>query len=178
MSVPVSTQPNAEPPAGSFDELKPACQVLILHDRYPAYLHAANLCRRLMDRFATDLDFGIKSWNIFELADPDCARHAARTAAAADIVMLAMIDPRTHPELDRWLAFDFTNRLQPDGLLAVLLDAPSHPSALIDQFLQRFGQAAVRLGMDFLSVSPVNTLPGLEIPPESDASSQDFPLAP
>ena len=45
-----------------------------------------------MERFASELDFDIKCWNFIELADPNCARHAAKTASSADIILVFHAD--------------------------------------------------------------------------------------
>jgi len=105
--------PTSKTGAASFEELKPVCQILILHEDFTAYSRAVEVCRRVMERFASELDFDIKCWNFIELADPHCARHAAKSAGASDIILLSMDTAETTTELDRWLADSFTARFRP-----------------------------------------------------------------
>jgi len=85
--------PTSKTGAASFEELKPVCQILILHEDFTAYSRAVEVCRRVMERFASELDFDIKCWNFIELADPHCARHAAKSAGASDIILLSPPKP-------------------------------------------------------------------------------------
>src|SRR5580704_4762993 len=110
--------------AASFEELKPACQVLILHEDFPAYTRAVEVCRRVMERFADELDFDIKCWNFIELADPNCARHAAKTAGTADVVLLSLSTAQPAIELGRWLDASFISRFKDDGALVLVLNNP------------------------------------------------------
>jgi len=138
--------------AASFEELKPACQVLILHEDFSAYTRAVELCRRVMERFASEMDFDIKCWNFIELADPNCARHAAKTAAAADIILLSMQTVLPPVELDRWLDFFFASRFKTEGVLALVLNRQDSLAGEQAKLLQRLQQLAGRLGMDFISL--------------------------
>ena len=151
--------------AASFEELKPACQILILHEDFSAYARAVEVCRRIMEQFASELDFDIKCWNFIELADPNCARHAAKTAGTADIILLSMLTTRLPMELDRWLDFSFTSRFRKEGVLALILDAQDSPPLELRKILARLKQLAGRLGIDFISLHPgddaavINRLP-------------------
>jgi hypothetical protein len=136
--------------AASFEELKPACQVLILHEDFSAYTRAVELCRRVMEQFASEMDFDIKCWNFIELADPNCARHAAKTAGAADIILLSMQTVQPPVELDRWLDFFFASRFKTEGVLALVLNRQDSPAGEQEKLLQRLQQLAGRLGMDFI----------------------------
>lgn len=138
--------------AASFEELKPVCQVLILHEDFPAYSHAVEICRGVMERFASELDFNIKCWSFIELADPNCARHAGKTAGAADIILLSTRADVIPTEVERWLDAFFATRFRPDGILALLTNARSMagPPALAG----RLEKLATRFGMDFLSLLP------------------------
>jgi hypothetical protein len=159
--------------AASFEELKPACQILILHEDFPAYAQAVEVCRRVMERFASELDFDIKCWNFIELADPNCARHAAKTAGAADIILLAMQTARLPVELDRWLDFSFNARFRNEGVLALILDAQDSPPMELQKLSDRLNHLTGRLGIDFISLRPgddaavINRLPAtLSMPRE------------
>jgi hypothetical protein len=136
--------------AASFEELKPACQILILHEDFPAYTRAVEVCRRIMEQFASELDFDVKCWNFIELADPNCARHAAKTAGVADIILLSMQTPGLPPAFDRWLEDFFAARSRADGALALVLNQPDSSLAALEKLLGRLQQLAGRLGMDFV----------------------------
>jgi len=138
--------------AASFEELKPACQVLILHEDFSAYTRAVEICRRVMERFASEMDFDIKCWNFIELADVNCARHAAKTAGAADIILLSMLTPQPPAELDRWLDFFFASRFKTEGVLALVLNSLNIPPGEEAKLSQRLEQLAERLDMDFISL--------------------------
>jgi hypothetical protein len=140
--------------AASFEELKPACQVLVLHEDFSAYTRAVEMCRRVMERFASEMDFDIKCWNFIELADPNCARHAAKTAGAADVILLSMRTARPAVELERWLDFFFAARFKTEGVLALVLDSPNTPPQEEKRLVERLEQLAGRLGMDFISLPP------------------------
>jgi hypothetical protein len=151
--------------AASFEELKPACLILILCEDFPAYSRAVELCRRVMERFAAELDFDIKCWNFIELADPNSARHAAKTAGAADIILLSMQTTRSPVELDRWLDFYFTSRFRAEGVLALLLNHRDNPPLELEKLLLRLEQLAGRLNLDFLSLFPGDEAPAIHVPP-------------
>jgi hypothetical protein len=140
--------------AASFEELKPACQVLILHEDFDAYSQAVEVCRPVMEHFADAVDFNFKCWNFIELSDPRCARHAAKTAGLADIIFLSIRSFQIPAELDRWLASHLTGRHRKDGVL-VLVSKPGDikPPAL-EKLRGRLEPLAARLHMDFLSVPP------------------------
>jgi hypothetical protein len=150
--------------AASFEELKPVCQILILHEDFSAYSRAVEVCRRLMERFASELDFDIKCWNFIELADPNCARHAAKSAGAADIVLLSLCTAGTTADLDRWLANSFTARFRTEGVLALVLQDPAPPPLARGKLSLKLQMMARRLGMDFLL-----------LPPGDDGSLPDLP---
>jgi hypothetical protein len=151
--------------AASFEELKPACQILILCEDFPAYSRAVELCRRIMERFAAELDFEVKCWNFIELADPNSARHAAKIAGAADILLLAMQTIRLPVELDRWLDFFFTSRFRAAGVLALVLNHRDHPPLELEKLLLRLEQLAGRLDLDFISLFPVDDASAIQMPP-------------
>jgi hypothetical protein len=154
------------PPKGaaSFEELRPACQVLILHEDFSAYTHAVEVCRRVMERFASELDFNIKCWNFIELADPNCARHAAKSAAAADIILLSVHGAHLSPEIDYWLNSFFAARYRADGVLALLLDSPAPSPSRGEELTERLQQLAARLGLDFISLLPGDDAAVLNLP--------------
>jgi hypothetical protein len=138
--------------AASFEELKPACQVLILHEDFSAYSRAVEVCRRVMERFASELDFDIKCWNFIELADPNCARHAAKTASTADIILMSVRTAPLPVEIERWLDSFFATRFQTDGVLALVINGPNGLPFGREELVARLDQLASRLGMDFLSL--------------------------
>lgn len=163
--------------AASFEELKPACQILILHEDFPAYSRAVELCRRIMARFADELDFDIKCWSLIELADPNSARHAAKTAGAADVILLSVQRTRLPPEFDRWLDAFFIARFKDDGLLALVLNQPSRPLLEIAELCARLKQLAERRDMDFISMSPVAEASTIPVPATTMAQSDMLPVA-
>jgi hypothetical protein len=140
-----------------------SCQILILHEDFSAYSRAVEVCRGIMDRSGNETDFEIKCWNFLDLADSACARHAARAAGMADIILLSLRTTQSTAELDRWLDFFFTVRFKVGGLLAVL-NAAHGPAPALDQLIMRFGQCAGRLGMDFIPVQPGDAATELSIP--------------
>lgn len=140
--------------AASFEEGKPACQILILHEDFSTYSHAVEICRQVMERFANELDFDVKCWNFIELADPNCARHAAKTAGGADVILLSLGTPQLPVELDRWLDAFFISRFRPDGTLALVLNTPDRPHPAAEKLVSRLKQLAGRLGLDFISLLP------------------------
>ena len=146
--------PTSKTGAASFEELKPVCQILILHEDFTAYSRAVEVCRRVMERFASELDFDIKCWNFIELADPPCARHAAKSAGASDIILLSMDTAETTTELDRWLADSFTARFRPEGVLALVLNHPAGPPSARQKLIGGLESRARRLGLDFLCLPP------------------------
>jgi len=146
--------PTSKTGAASFEELKPVCQILILHEDFTAYSRAVEVCRRVMERFASELDFDIKCGNFIELADPPCARHAAKSAGASDIILLSMDTAETTTELDRWLADSFTARFRPEGVLALVLNHPAGPPSARQKLIGGLESRARRLGLDFLCLPP------------------------
>jgi hypothetical protein len=162
--------------AASFEELKPACQILILHEDFPAYTRAVEVCRRIMEQFANALDFDIKCWNFIELADPNCARHAAKTAGAADIILLSMQTPGLPSVLDRWLDVFFAARFRSDGALALVLNEPACSPEALEALLARLEQLAGRLGMDFVPLLPGHTAAVMDILPTEDWPATVMPL--
>jgi hypothetical protein len=140
--------------AARFEPSKQACQVLILHEDFPAYGRAVEVCRRIMERFASELDFDIKCWNFIELADPNCARHAAKTAGAADVILLSMHTAHLSATVERWLEESFATRFTPEGVLALVLASLHGPPAGFDQLAPRLERLAARLGLDFISLLP------------------------
>jgi hypothetical protein len=146
--------PTSKTGAASFEELKPVCQILILHEDFTAYSRAVEVCRRVMERFASELDFDIKCWNFIELADPNCARHAAKSAGASDVILLSMGAARPNAELDRWLADSFTARFRPEGVLALVLNEPESPPPAREKLMGVLATRARRLGLDFLCLPP------------------------
>jgi hypothetical protein len=159
--------------AASLEGIKAACQILILHEDYSAYSRAVEVCRRVMDQFANELDFDIKCWSSIELADFSCARHAAKTAATADIVLLSMSTGHLPVQIERWLDSFFATRFRADGLLALLLNPLDSAPLEAKKLSQRLEQLTERLGMDFLVLHPdndalvVDLLPAITLPPEA-----------
>lgn len=139
--------------AASFENLKPACQILILHEDFPCYSFAVEICRSVMERFSSELDFDIKCWNFIELADPNCARHAAKTAGGADLVLVSMRDACPPLEFDRWLDFFFIARFKTGGMLALALNTSENAPSAVEKLELRLKQMAERLGMDFVSLA-------------------------
>jgi hypothetical protein len=162
---------NGTPERGgaSFESLKPVCQILILHEDFSAYTRAVEVSRGVMEHFGSELDFDIKCWNFIELADAGCARHAAKTAAAADIVLISTRAPVFPVKFIRWLDFDFVTRFRPDGVLALVLDAPTGPALVLEQARHRLEQLAGRLGMDFISLLPGDSATRIHLPPSAPA---------
>lgn len=156
--------------AASFEELKPACQILILHEDFSAYTRAVEVCRRVMEQFASELDFDVKCWNFIELGDPNCARHAAKTAGVADIILLSLQTPRLAAELDRWLDAFPAVRFNDEGALALVLSNVGGSPEALEKLLLRMEQLAGRLGMDFVPLflgheAAVVDVPPVEAPP-------------
>lgn len=134
--------------AASFEELKPVCQVLILHEDYPAYGRAVEACRQMMEQHAAELDFGIKCWNFIELADPNCALHAAKSAAIADVIVFALKSAILPIELERWLSAMALHRGRKQGILGLM---PGSPKGMTsgETTAARLRALAGHLGLDF-----------------------------
>ena len=139
--------------AASFKELKPACEVLILHEDASSYSCAVEVCRRLMERFSSELDFGIKCWNIIELADPNCARHAAKTAGVANIILISVTTPFLPLELERWLDYYFVSRFRPAGSFVLVLNSPEDRERALEKCTTQLERSAQKLGMDFIPLA-------------------------
>jgi hypothetical protein len=137
--------------AASFEDLKPVCPILILHEDFPAYTQAVEVCRLMMEQFASELEFDIKCWNFIELGDPNCARHVAKSAGMADIILLSTRSVELPVELDRWLDTS-VERFKPDGLLALLVNTPPVATPEAHPLRQRLEQWTRRQGMDFISL--------------------------
>lgn len=137
-------------PEGRPGQPKPACQILILHEDFAAYTQAVEVCRRLMEQFAAELDFNIKCWNFIELTEPNCARHAAKTAAVADILLLSLRTAELPPVFERWLENFFILRSAPDGALALVVNNSENRATSLATVLARLEQMAGLLGMDFV----------------------------
>lgn len=155
--------------AASFGTLKPVCQILILHEDFSAYTRAVEISRGIMEHFASELEFDIRCWNFIELADANCARHAAKTAASADIVLISTRASAFPVEFIRWLDIYFVTRFQPDGVLALVMDAPIHAALVLEQARHRMEQLAGRLGMDFISLLPGDSVTRFHLPPSAPA---------
>ena len=130
------------------------CQILILCEDFAAYERAVETCRRVMDRFAGEVDFHFKCWDFIELADADCARSATKTASSADIILLTMHGMDLPPVLDEWLATIPAIRFRAEGAL-VLIGDEAGSRAASGKLLARLEQLAGRVGMDFLPFAPV-----------------------
>jgi hypothetical protein len=140
--------------AASFEELKPLCEVLILHEDASSYSCAVEVCRKLMERFSSELDFGVKCWNVIELAVPNCARHAAKTAGAANIILISVSTSFLPLELERWLDYYFISRFRPDGALVLVLNSSKDSELALEKCTQQLERSAQKLGMDFISLFP------------------------
>jgi hypothetical protein len=138
--------------AASFEELKPVCQVLILHEDFPAYARAVEACRQMMERHACELDFSIKCWNFIELADPNCGLHAAKSAATADVIVFALRAATLPIELERWLSAMALNRSRQPGVLGVMPGGREWRS--LGGAATRLRALAARLGLDFQLLPP------------------------
>ena len=139
--------------AAGFENLKPACQILILHEDFACYSFAVEICRSVMDRFSSELDFDIKCWNFIELADPNCARHAAKTAGGADMVLVSMRAACPPLEFDRWLDFYFIARFKTGGILTLVLNTSDNAPSAVEKLELRLKQMTERLDMDFISLA-------------------------
>jgi len=150
--------------AASFEELKPACQLLILHEDFSTYTSAVEVCRRVMQRFGSELDFDIKCWNFIELADHNCARHAAKTAAGADIILLSLASLHLPRELDDWLHHFFISRHRAEGVLALILNSSHGPALETKKIHTRLQHLTRRLRMDFVSLFPGDDANAINVP--------------
>jgi hypothetical protein len=145
---------NRKKSAASFEEMKPVCQVLILHEDFPCYSHAVGVCHRLMERFASELDFSIKCWSFIELADPNCARHAAKNASCADIILFAVGTVGVPAEVERWLRSVSDTRVPADGVVGLIVNNPGGRLPPPEALIGRLEDLALRLRMDFKLLLP------------------------
>jgi len=142
----VAIHPNAN--AGL--EAKPACGILILHEDLSGYTLAAEVCRRVMDRFGGELEFNIKCWNFVALSDDNCARHAARAASAAEIILLALPSAEVPSEFEVWHAKHLPDGVKSGGALALVLNERGASPVSLERLLLRLHRVAARLGWDFI----------------------------
>lgn len=138
----------------SLTEAPKECQILILCEDFAAYERATEVCRRMIDRFAGDMDFDFKCWNFIELAEPDCARGAMKIASNADIILLAMHGMKFPPVLDGWLASLPATRFRAEGALVLVGDRLGGSSPEEWLLLTRLEKLADRVGMDFVPLTP------------------------
>jgi len=167
--------------AARRDEPDAACRVLILHEDFPTYSRAVEVCRRVMAEFADDLDFEVQCCSCVELADADCARHTAKVAGAADVILVSLQAAHVPEELDDWLDHCFQTRFKADGVLALVLDNTDVPTRALEHTVLRLNLLAGRLGMDFVSLlaSEEITPPETPLPRwESLAGSREIPEQP
>ena len=154
--------------AAGFEEMKPVCRVLILHDNLAAYGRAAAVCRHVMDQFAREFEFDVKCWNFVELADADCARHAAKSAGAADIILLSLATSALPADFEGWLDAFFPIRSKANGALTLVLDEADGSAAALEKLLLRLHLLAGQLGMDFVPLLAENEAAVVEILPVQD----------
>jgi hypothetical protein len=136
--------------AVSFWEPKAATRILILHEDFPAYTRAVETCERLLEQFAGELDFDLKTWSCDELTEPDCATRVARLAGAADIILLSLAATETPAALERWLQGHFLSRQKADGALVLILEDTDGSPPVLEALLLRLNRLASRLDMDFI----------------------------
>ncbi|HEX9047186.1 MAG TPA: hypothetical protein VF988_09190 [Verrucomicrobiae bacterium] len=162
---------NHQSQGAKADELVANCRILVLHEDYTTHTHALDLCRHVTEHFADDLEFEVKCWSVVELADVGCARLAAKSAAAADIVLLSLRTVELPEQLTAWLDRHFVARFKAEGMLALVVDrAEGTQAALVETQLQ-LHRLAERVGMNFFSFLPdrpaataSHSLPGLQPP--------------
>ena len=140
-------------------EPEAVCRILILHEAFPAYIRAVEVCRRVMKQLGGELDFDVKCWSFIELTDASCARHAAKTARGADIILLALQTGGVPEELEQWVKQCVMTRSKDDGLLALLVEELDGSSAALEQTFLRMNDWAARLGVDFVTMFPDETAP-------------------
>ncbi len=150
--------------AASFDESRRTCQILILNEDFASYNRAVEVCRQVMDRFGNHVDFDVRCWSAIELADSTCARHAARTAGVADLILLSVRTAELPGTLDQWLDFSLASRSRADGVLALVVNALDAPAVALEGLSRRLEQVAIRLGMGFLVVLPGDAAEFINLP--------------
>ena len=141
-------QPEAE--SATFSR---TCQILILCEDFAAYQRAADVCWRILVQLADDLDFSFHCWKFYELADPECAPAALRSAKNSDIILLSLHQPDLPHLAEEWLEALAGHRVHPQGVLALVLNEPAHSPEAVTQLAERLEHSARKLGMDFLSMA-------------------------
>lgn len=149
-------------------EASRTCQILILCEDMQAYEQARDVCWRILVQLADDLDFTFNCWNFYELSDSNCAHNVLRSAKASDVILLSMREAALPAAAGECLEALAGQRLRAEGLLALVLNEPSHSPAAVERLVERLAQAARKLGMDFLSMVP---------PPRASEPRED-PLMP
>lgn len=133
-------------------EASRTCQILILCEDMKAYEQARDVCWRILVQLADDLDFSFNCWNFYELSDANCAHNAIRSAKSSDVILLSMHQAALPAATGECLEALAGQRLRAEGLLALVLNEPSHSPAAVERLVRRLEQAAQKLGMDFLSM--------------------------
>jgi len=141
-------------------EFSEACQVFIVCEDLITYKQAAVVCERLLNQFHTDMDFGFNCWKLNELADPACARSAAKIAQMADIILLALRDDPLSPVLKAWLKTLPPERRPKQGVLALVTGGSRNLPSNLDGIATQLQKTATLLGRDFLTLDNV-PLPAL-----------------
>ena len=136
------------------EEPESVCRILILHEAFSAYTRATDVCRRVMEQLAGELDFDIKCWSFTELADATCARQAAKMANAADVILLALQTGGVPQEFQGWLDQFPLTRSKDDGLLALLVEDLNGPASALECTMLRMNDWAARLGVDVVTLFP------------------------
>lgn len=136
-------------------EVTEACKIAVMCEDAASRDRAVEVFNRISATFRGELAFAISCWNFGELAEPECARSAAKAAASADIIMYST----RVAELPVTVGERLNGFAQPNGksgfALAFLLTNPDNPSASIGNMVSRLAQVAHRLGMDFIPLMPM-----------------------
>ena len=143
------------------------CKIAVIYHDVVCRDLAIRLCDRLLQTFVNDLDFNVTWWGIKYLPDPKVAWQAARAAAKADLILIA-VPGQEHLSgtLKAWVEHWLCYRDASEGAL-VLVQAKSEariqPSRAADDYLRAIANQAK---LDYLTL----------IGPESDAVRTGVPV--
>jgi hypothetical protein len=125
------------------------CSVVSIYENVGDRDLLLKLCNSVARRFEDDLEFQFEWWRFKYLADPELAMEAARSAAQADLILLAAQSPELPVEVQTWFEGWLPNREAADGAL-VLVQPSSTGSSRSFPLRSYLRRTAKRGRLDYL----------------------------